>query len=42
VLLSDGVLLSDAMLQAFSALLNGDPSETMPIDPDTGEDYLGY
>ena len=35
--LSDGVLLSDAILEAFSALMGGDPSAGMECEPDTSQ-----
>jgi hypothetical protein len=35
------VLLSDSILEAFSAMVGGDPTDEMEIEPDTGIDYLG-
>jgi hypothetical protein len=37
-----GVLVGDAMLQAFNALTYGDASPTMIIVLDDDTDYLGY
>ena len=42
VLIGDGVLLGDAIAQASSAMLGGDPTDSMSIEVDTGVDYLGY
>jgi len=41
-LLSDGVLLSDALVQASVALFRGDPTATMAISTDSGIDYTGF
>jgi hypothetical protein len=42
VLISDGILIGDATLQAFNALTNGDATSSMAIVPDDSTDYLGY
>jgi predicted RecA/RadA family phage recombinase len=41
-LIGDGVLIGDAILTAFTAMVNGDAGESMEIVPDDGLDYLGY
>jgi hypothetical protein len=40
--LGNGILLSDAVLQAQSARINGDEITEMDLEADTGMDYLGY
>jgi len=30
------------VLQAYSAMLGGDPTDSMPIAKDDGVDYIGY
>jgi hypothetical protein len=35
-------LIGDAVLQAFTALTNGDATSSMAIVPDDYTDYLGF
>jgi len=41
-LIGDGVLIGDAILQAFTAMLEGDESTSMEVVLDDNSDYLGY
>jgi hypothetical protein len=36
------VLISDAFMQAFNALTNGDATNSMAVVPDDNTDYLGF
>jgi hypothetical protein len=35
-------MLSDSIVQAQSATVNGDGTSSMDLEVDTGVDYLGY